>query len=372
MKFTCTKSNIASALSLVSGVAIKNFNLPILNNILIKAEEQKVEIISTNLELAIIINIRAKVETPGSFTVPAKTLTEFINLLSDESVIFELKENELQIKCAKSSTKIKGMSAEDFPVLPAASEGNGYLLKTEELKKGLSQVIISMAKNDIRPELAGVLCNFEVGIDKFVMAATDSYRLSEKKIKLEQGKENFRIIIPAKTAQEIHRVISANSENTGEKTVRVLLSESQIVINYDNAQIISRLVDGQYPDYTQIIPNNFKTTAEFSVSQLSKEIKTASLFASAVNGIILTFSPNDANIKISSTSTQTGEYISGIEAKVEGEEFSILLNHRYLLDGLNNLSGDKGVFQIINADSPCLLKEQSETDCLYVIMPIRQ
>lgn len=373
MKFTCTKNNIASALSLVSTVAAKNINLPILNNVLLKATEQKVEIVVTNLELAIVVSVRAKIEQEGDFTVPAKTLSDFINLLPEETVEFSLVDNELQITCAKSSTKIKGMSAEDYPVIPSAEDGDGYLFNEADLKKGLSQVIPAAARNDIRPELSGLLFGFYPEKSKeLVIAATDSYRLAEKKLKILQGEKGFRVIIPIRTAQEISHILSGNLEGEKENTVRVLLSESQIVVNYGSVQIISRLVDGQYPDYEQIIPKEFKTTGVFSISQMTKEIKAAGLFCSeSVNGVEFKLSSEKGVVKVSSTSTQTGEYESEVTAQVDGEENSILLNHRYVLDGLNNLTGEEGVLKLINSDSPCLLSGNNN-DYLYIVMPIRQ
>ncbi len=180
------------------------------------------------------------------------------------------------------------------------------------------------------------------------------------------------MIVPIRTAQEISHMLSSNLEGEKENGVRVLLSENQIVVNHGSVQVISRLVDGQYPDYEQIIPKDFKTTAIFSVSQLTKEIKAAGLFSTeSISGVNFQLLPDKGLMKISSTSTQTGEYESEITAQVAGEENSILLNHRYVLDGLNNLTGEEGVLKLINSDSPCLLSSNNN-DYLYIVMPIRQ
>src|SRR3989339_791725 len=258
MKLTCTRENLARALTLVSGAAGKNINLPILSNVLIKVDNQKAEIISTNLELAIIINLRSKIEETGSFTVPAKTLTDFVSLLSDEKVELEQKESELVIKCGKSSTKIKGIPADEFPVIPNLEDGEGFLVKAEDFKKGLGQVTPAISKNDIRPELAGVCFGFNQGEKKeLVMAATDSYRLAEKKINVSQGDGKHRIIVPNHTAHEIGRILALVDGEQHEESARILVGASQLALHYGNVQLISRLVDGQYPDYTQIIPKDF-------------------------------------------------------------------------------------------------------------------
>lgn len=374
MKVTCTKENLSQALSLVGGVAGKNINLPILSNILIRADNQKTEIISTNLEVAIVATLRSKVDEPGSFTVPARTLTDFINLLSGEKVEIELQGNELAVTCDRSTTKIKGSPADDFPVVPSLSEGSGYLVSAEELKIGLSQVVSALARNDIRPELSGVFCGFNTNGNKgLVLATTDSYRLAEKKIKLNQGDDEIKVIVPGRTAQEIIHILSLAVSEGNETGARILLNNNQIVLNYSNIQLVSRLVDGQYPDYTQIIPKSFVTTATLSTNQLSKEIKAAALFTTTgVNAVSFFLEKENGNVVIASTSTQTGEYKSQLEAEILGESNNILLNHRYLQDGLSNIKTPNTVFKMINADSPCLFAPQGDESFLYIVMPIRQ
>jgi len=374
MKFSCTKEKFAKTLSLVAGVAGKNVNLPILGNILIKADNQKVELVATNLELAVVANLRSKIEAPGSFTVPGRTLLDFVNLLSDEKVDIELQDNELLVKCGKSSTKIKGSPAEEFPIIPSLEDGKGFLVGAEDLRNGLGQVLTAVAKNDIRPELSGVYFGFNMENQPgLTMAATDSYRLAEKKIKLNQGTESLKVIVPGRAAQEMSHILATAEAEEAEKNVRMLVGENQIALHYDSVQLVSRLVDGQYPDYTQIIPKDFKTTAIFSTGQMTKEIKAASLFTTTgVNAVSLDLNTSQGSVGVSSTSTQTGEYTSEIQAEISGEENSILLNHRYVLDGLNNMTGEEVALKMINGDSPCLLAPQNDNSYLYIVMPIRQ
>jgi DNA polymerase-3 subunit beta len=373
MKISCTRDNLSKSLSIVSGIANKNVNLPILGNVLIKADEQKAELIATNLELAIIAHLRAKVEEGGSFTVPARTLLDFVNLLQDEKVEIELKENELVIMCGKSSTKIKGSPADEFPVIPSVSSGNGFVFDANELKAGLVQTIHSLAKSDIRPELSGMYFGFNTQYYKgLVLAATDSYRLAEKKIKIQQGDGEFKIIVPGRTAQEINHILS-NTDEENEKNARVLVDANQIAVHYSNIQLVSRLVEGQYPDYAQIIPKEFKTTTQINCERLIKEIKTASLFTTTgVNAISCEILAKEGVIKITSASSQTGEYKSEIESEISGEDNSIMLNHRYVLDGLNNMKNDIIEFKMIGPDNPCLFVPKVDDGYLYIVMPIRQ
>lgn len=374
MKITCTRENLSQALSLVGGVAGKNINLPILGNVLIRVDNQKTEIISTNLEVAIIATLRSKVDEPGSFTVPARTLTDFVSLLSGEKVEIELQGNELAVTCDRSTTKIKGSPADDFPVVPSLTEGSGYLISADEFKTGLSQVVSALARNDIRPELSGVFCGFNINGNKgLVLAATDSYRLAEKKVRLSQGDDEIKVIIPGRTAQEIIHILSLAVSEEGETGARMLLNNNQIVLTYANIQLVSRLVEGQYPDYTQIIPKSFTTTATFSTNQVTKEIKAAALFTTTgVNAISFKLEKENNTVVVTSTSTQTGEYKSQLEAEILGDNNNILLNHRYLHDGLSNIKTPNTVFKMINADSPCLFTPQGDESFLYIVMPIRQ
>lgn len=373
MKFFCTKENLSKSLALVIGVAGKNINLPILGNVLIKATEQKVEFTATNLELAITSSLRAKIETPGTFTVPARTLNDFVNLLSEEKVEIALVDNELQVMSGKSSTKIKGASADEFPVIPQVDGEKGYLLDIESLKSGLGQVVHAASKNEIRPELAGVLFNFNEDAGFLYLAATDSYRLAEKKIKIIQGDEKARIIVPARTAQEMNHILVLAKGAENEKQVRVLVASNQLVLRCNDVELVSRLVDGQYPDYTQIIPKEFVTTADFSTDQMVKSIKAASLFTTTgINAVNFELDPVGGSVLVSSVSAQTGEHKSEVSAEISGDKNNILLNHRYVLDGLANLGADGTVLKMINADSPCVLSPKEDTSFLYIVMPIRQ
>lgn len=373
MKISCTKENLSQALALTNGVTGKNLNLPILNNILIRASEQKVEIVATNLDLAVVSTIRAKVEEAGSFTVPARTLTDYINLLPNEKIDLVLKENELLVTCGKASTKIKGTPADDFPIIPTMEDGKGYTIKAVDFKNGLSQVLPAVARNEIRPELSGVFFNFNSTEASLILATTDSYRLAEKKLAIQQGADPLMVIVPARTAQEISHLLTTTLLDGAEPGARLMVSENQIMVSFNNTQIISRLVDGKYPDYTQIIPKDFATTAVVDTNQLSKEMKSAGLFTTTgVNAVSLTFKPTVGAALVSSTSTQTGEYTSELTGDITGQENTILLNTKYVLDGLNNFNTAQTEIKIVSGDNPCILQPAGDSSYIYIVMPIRQ
>lgn len=373
MKFTCTKENLSQALNLVSSLPSKHTNLPILLNILIMATESKVEIMTTNLEVGVRVSIRARVDAPGSFTVPAKTFTEYIHLLRDEQVEIELQESELKIVGGNSSTKIKGMPAEEFPILPDIEEEHAFTLPVETLKEALSQTVIAVAKNEIRPELSGVYFGFFTErYPGLLLAATDSYRLAETKVEVGQGTDPVKCIVPGRTVFEIIRLLSLAKEGGAEHQVRLWVSENQIAVRYGNFEMMSRLIDGKYPDYAQIIPSTFKTTAIFPAEVMGNKIKAASLFTTTgINAISLHVNAGEKTLGISSTSTQTGEHSSEIDADITGEENSILLNHRYVLDGIQHMDGEVEL-KLNSGDAPCLFHSKGKEDYLYIVMPIRQ
>ena len=373
MRISFTKENLIHALSMVSGVTGKNINLPILNNILIKAEGNKVEISATNLEQAVVVTVRAKIEEAGSFTVPARTVLDVVSLFNGDTINFSIKENELIVTCGKTSSKIKGVSAEEFPVIPTFPEGKGFLVPAAELKGGLLSVLSSAAKNDIRPELAGIFCGFDSKNKSLTLAATDSYRLAEKKIKLEQGEGEEKIIIPARAAQEISHILTEGKEENKEKSARIMMGDNQIMVVYNNAQVISRLVEGQYPDYTQIIPKDFITTVTTDTEKFIKEMKGAGLFTtSGVNSVTLKIDAKSGIMEVSSTSNQTGEYRSELPVEVKGEDNLVLINNRYVLDGMNNMNSTELQIKIINGDTACVFTPKGSNDYLYIVMPIRQ
>lgn len=374
MKFTCTKENLAYSLQLVSAIAQKHTHLAILSNIFIQANDQKVELVATDLEIALKVQLRAKVDEPGSFTVPAKTLVDYVNLLPETQIDISLVDNELSIEAGRSRTKIKGSGAEEFPVIPDIEEVHSYLIDAKTLKESLSNVLVAIAKNDIRPELSGVYMGFFTErYEGLVLAATDSYRLTEKKVKVKQGTEMIKCIVPSKTAVEMSRLISLVKQEDGEKDVRLWVSPNQIAMRFDHFEMTSRLIEGRYPDYAQIIPTKFTTIATFKSDDMVKKIKAASLFtANGVNAVNVEVKAPEHVISISSTSSQTGEHTSELESEVEGSPNAIVLNHRYVLDGLQQIGSENAVFQLNSADAPCMLTPMGDDSYLYIVMPIRQ
>jgi DNA polymerase-3 subunit beta len=374
MRLISSQENLKKGLNIVGHITTKNINLPILNNILIKAENNNIELISTNLEIGVVYQLRGKIEQEGEFTVDSKLVTEYVSLLSGgEKVKLDQKDSELKIECGNYKTKIKGESAKEFPLIPVIPKSNFYGCRIEELKKALSSVVFAVSTSENRVELTGVLFLFNG--HKLSLAATDSYRLAEKELEVTGSGPavEHKIIIPARTIQELLRILNNfdKLEAAEEGEVKIYLTDNQVLFTVDSVSLISRLINGHYPDYQQIVPTKSQTTVAVERGELIRAIKAAALFSkTGINDVTLHFSKN--KITISAFSGASGESQIEIEADIAGVDNEIIINYRYLIDGLNNIESDRVRLEILNSSSPCLLKPEKEDNYLYIVMPIRQ
>ncbi len=377
MRFISLQENLKRGLNIVGHVTSKNINLPILNNILIKSLDGNIEFISTNLEIGITHQVRGKIETDGEFTVDSKLITEYVALLNGkDNVVVEEKNNELELECGNYKTKIKGESAKEFPLIPTIARDSYCEVKIDEFKKALNSVIFAVSNSENRLELSGVLFSFNG--NKLSLAATDSYRLAERlvEIKNKLKEEEFRVIVPSKTIQEFLRVLNnfdGQLKNNGEseEIIKIYLSDNQILFSVDSVDMISRVINGHYPDYKQIIPVTHQTEIFVEKSELIRAVKATSLFSkTGINDIALFFSKG--KILISAFSGQSGESKVELEAEVVGINNEITINYRYLLDGLNNIDGDRVKIDVVNSNTPCLIKSEKDPNYLYIVMPIKQ
>ncbi|MDD5340910.1 MAG: DNA polymerase III subunit beta [Patescibacteria group bacterium] len=384
MKATCTQENLKRGLNIVSHISSKNTSLQILGNVLIKADKNVVSLITTNLEMGVRCQVRAKVYKEGSYTVNSRLLNDFVGLLKNEKVDLELKDDALEVWTDNQETKIKGESAEEFPLIPQISKKSAYVCGIDELVRALTQVLFAVSVSETRPEISGVYFNFSDG--NLTIAATDSYRLAEKKIKLNEKNEvEKEAIIPAKTVQELFRMLSSvsgsASEEGGASKLEIYFEENQVMFVFDDIELVSRVIEGQYPNYKQIIPASHKTRAVANISDLVSAVKAASLFSRT--GIYdINFELKEGKLVISSTNSQLGESKSRVAGKIEGDDNKVVINYRYLLDGLQNIDSTDVVFEMIDSSNPCILRpaeslnDKNEAiaaqDYLYIIMPIKQ
>lgn len=373
MKISILQENFKKALQIVSRIAGKNVNLPILNNILIKASDKNITLTTTDLELGVISKVRGKIEKDGSFTVDSKLLSDYVTLLPNKKIDIEQNKKLINIQSDNYKTSIKGINAEDFPLIPKVSKKDSYKIKVADFKKALSQIIFAVSANETRIELSGVLFYFKGS--ELVVVATDSYRLAEKTIAIQSSnKEEKKVIIPSKTLQEVIRIISIISEEElGSGFIELYLSDNQIMFSIGDTELVSRLIEGQYPDYKQIIPTKHETKVKIEKDEFVRAIKTSSIFSRVgINDINLDFPQGKNKTIISSVSTQSGENIVELDSEVVGVDNGIVVNYKYLLDGINNIQSSSIELEVINSNTPCVLKPENDDSYIYIVMPIKQ
>jgi len=378
MKFSCLQDNLKQGLSIVSHLTAKNVNFPILNNVLVKIDEKVIKFITTNLEVAINVGVRGKVDMAGEFTVPARLFYDYIALLPNDRVDMEVKENSIHIQSGAYDTKIKGQISGDFPLLPTINREKSYFIRGKDFKRALEQVIFAVSSNEIRPEISGVYFSFNSGRPgEILLVGTDSYRLAERKISLlpadiRQSSELKKdIIVPFKTLTEVNHILSVLG-TLGDDILEISVADNQVLFAYDAVELIGRLIEGQYPNYRQIIPDNFQTKAIIYRDEFLKTIKSASLFATGLNDISIRINVLSGDVKISSLNSQTGEQMAALKAGIEGRDNEVTLNYKYILDFLNCINENEIEFKMIDANNPCLLVPKDNKDYLYIAMPIRR
>lgn len=384
MKISCIQENLKQGLSLVTNVSNKNINLPILNNVLLEVKDGSIKLAATNLEIGITCTIRGKIEEPGAFTVEAKLLSDYVGLLPKERIDLTLTENQLSVSCNNNKTKIKGITASDFPLIPQITKDQPYICNADKLRQALSQVMFACAKNESRPEICGVYMSLKDNM--ITLTATDSYRLAERKILLEQGSSTNEqiVIVPARTMQEVNRMLSTYKDAIDlPENINIYIADGQIAFEYDVVEIVSRLIEGNYPDYEQIIPKKHETSVIVNISDLQKATKTASLFSKVgINDVNLEIIPGEdgnvteGKIKVMSMNDQVGENVSTVSAHIEGLQNGIVINYSFLLDALNAMNSQEVKLEMIDSSSPCVLQPTGTNDgkesYLHIIMPIRQ
>lgn len=367
MKVICVQDNLKNGLQLAGRIVSSTNTLPILNNILLKTEHGQLKIFSTNLEVAITTQVRCKIEEEGEATVLAKTFIELINNIPNTNITLTTQNGEIKIEAENFHTKLKTLPVDDFPLIPKVEKKNQLSIKPEVLKKSLDQVVFACSTNQTQAEILGVYMHSHGGGLRF--AATDRYRLAEKQImgKKDYNQEIHGIIIPQRAANEVSRVLSA----TKGEDVGIYFSENQIMFETETATIVSRLVDGQYPPYQDIIPQDFQTTATTSKNQLISALRAGSVFAKSSNGVKMVFSPQKQHISLFTENQELGNSLVDLPSEIEGQEGGVVLNYRYILDCLSVIEEDKICIKFNNENSPVVVVPKEDKSYLYLVMPIK-
>lgn len=366
MQLQVTQENFAKALADVGRVASSKAGLPILNNILLRTDGKRLLVAATNLEIAATQYIGAKIASAGSITVPAKLISEFVHNLPKGTVSLSVKNNLLHIASESYSSVINGVADEEFPELPVINEKAAviYTLVVDEFKQAVGQTIITASSDSTRPVLTGVYWHSHNG--NLYLAATDGYRLSERQ--LIKVKTDISAIVPVSTLQEVLRTIDDSIEE-----IEVLFDETQVRFRLNDAEITSRLIDGNFPDYRQLIPASTTSTASVSKEDFVRIVKIASLFSRDSGGsITITVDSDKNNLSIHSVASELGENTSDIEAECSGDTASVSLNSRYIAEALNVVASDRVSFGFSGKLAPCVLSPvEKNASYKHIIMPLK-
>lgn len=362
MKLQVTQENLAKALNSVARVANTRGTLPILANVVLKTVGTRLTIAATNLDIAITHYIGSKVAEEGSITVPARLMQDFVSSLPNGVIELKLDDYKLHITTDQYNSVINGISAEEFPVMPAISEGKSWRIPVKAFKKGLQQVLIAASSDEARPVLTGLYIHTADG--SLYIAATDSYRLAEKEIM--KTKEDINLLIPASSMQELLRLLGDTDED-----IEVTNDDQQVLFKIGEVELVTRLIEGKYPDYRKLIPTTFSTEATLKRADFVNITKVSSLFArESAGSVTIHLDPETNQVSIRSVASQLGENTANADAVITAEG-DITLNSRYLLDALGTLGGNEVKLCFNGKLEPCVLREADSVDYTHVIMPLK-
>jgi DNA polymerase-3 subunit beta len=369
MRLSCLQENLSKGLGVVGRAVATRATLPVTGNVLLATDRSRLKLTATNLEIAITTWIGAKVEEEGAITVPARLFTEFINSLPNEKIDMSLSHNTLELKCARVEAHMGGIDAEEFPPTPTIGDGTTTSIDSEALRSAIAQVIFATASDDSRPILTGAHAKFEG--DKLTLAAADGFRLAVHNAPLTAPvAETCEIIIPGRALSELGRLVSDQEE-----PVEVGVGKSQVLFRWKNAEMVSQLLQGAFPNYEQVIPKEHTTRAVVSNAEFLRAARTAFIFARDSSGIMrLEITPgkelSPGRMITSSRSEQVGDNVEEIDAAVEGEPSKIAFNGKYLMDVLSVLHEPDVALETTTQSSPGVIRPMGRDNYVHVIMPM--
>src|ERR1035437_886180 len=363
------QENLARGLQVVSRAVSTRSTLPVLNIVLLRTEDGGLKLTATNLEIGMTYWVPVKVDTGGAMTVPARLLTDIVaGLPANERVELELQAQEtLPLQAGRFETRVKGIDADEFPAIPTAGERPTTRVPQNVLRQALGEVTFAAATDEARPILTGVLAKFEG--DKLTLAAADNYRIAVKTLTMLDPVEETSVVVPARSLQELSRILSDTSD-----PVDIVLSHSrnQILFHIEGIDLISRLIDGQFPNYQQVLPKGFTTKAIVDREQLLKAVHLASLIVFSSANIVKLQVGKEAEMGLQvSAAADIGDNKSEVEATVEGDGTTIAFNARYLIDVLTNVDADQFSIELNGPLSPGVFRPVGDGQYVHVVMPVK-
>lgn len=373
MKISCLQENLNRGLSTVGHAVASRSALPVLSNILLTTDSSNLKLAATDLQMVITCKVPCEVDETGATTVPAKLLSEFIGGLPNDKIEMTLNtaSQTMHFKSGRFEANVKAIDAEDFPMIPVVTDQPAAVVGSHILKKLVTEVSFAAAPDDARPVLAGVLLSLDGG--QLTMAAADGFRLAVRKMQLEEtATETVAVIVPAKALNVWSRVLGDEDEQV---EITVAANRSQILFHSKNVDLVSRLVDGTFPNYNQIIPQSYRTRAVLNTSDLLKATKLASFFArDSANVVKVVIAPGQelapSTVTISANAAEVGDNTTTLDASVDGEGGQIAFNAKYLTDVLSVITANQVAVEMQTSSSPGVIKPVGDEGYTHVIMPM--
>ncbi len=377
MRVSCLQENLAGGLRIVGRAVATRSTLPVLSNIMLATDMGRLKLAATNLEMGISCWMGAKVEEDGAITVPARVFIDLVNALPPERIDMELivRTQTLHLQCSRFEANIKGIDAQEFPLIPTFERDGGLELDADVLGEMIEQVAFAAAVDESRPILTGVLIDF--GQDRLTMAAADGFRLSVRHQPLSGGGGERRVIVPARALSELARITRGAEEPIA---LNITSERNQIIFHQEDAggysiDLVSQLIEGRFPDYTQIIPTTYTTRTVLDTQAFLKAVRMANIFArDAANIVRLSIVPGSeltpGHISVAATSAELGDHVGEIDASVEGEEIGIAFNANYLIDILSRVGTAQVALETTTPSSPAVIRPVGGAELTHVIMPI--
>jgi DNA polymerase-3 subunit beta len=371
MDLSLLQENLNSALVNVSRFVSSKSQLPILSNILFTTDNGRLKLSATNLEVGINYWLGAKIAKEGTVTVPAKELAEFVSYLPPGKLDISLNENNLlTVTSAKAQSTFTTIPSTDFPQIPSIDPSTAFELDLSLLSQSITQISFAAATDDTRPVLTAVL--FHLTPDQLSLVATDGFRLSLKSIKLVNAvnlnpdQPEISFLIPARSLVELTRL----AKNAKKIKMGLTTDGHQIVFVLDDLELVSRLIEGDYPNYQRIVPEGYSTKIFVSQQELSQSIKIASVFARESANVVK-FNIKKSSIELSANAPQMGQNQANVDARIEGDPLQIAFNYKFVSDFISVCKGEEIVIELNESLTPALFRDQSDPEFSHIIMPVR-
>jgi DNA polymerase III subunit beta len=369
VRLSVMQENLARGLSVVTRAVSSRSTLPVLANVLLKTEDAGLKLTATNLEIGITYWVPGKIDEDGATTVPAKLLTDLVNSLPPgDKVELEVTAGDtLHVKAGRFQTHIKGIDAEEFPAIQTAGERPTTRIAQNVLRRALAETAFAAASDEARPILTGVLARFEG--DQLTLAAADNYRIAVKTVPILDAVPETSVVIPARALNELSRILADVDD-----PVEVVLAagRNQVLFHLDGIDLVSRLIDGQFPNYQQVMPQAHATRAVLDREELLRAVRPAALIAHESANIVKLQIGGDSDGGITvSANAEVGDHVGQVEAAVEGDGTTIAFNARYLADVLTNVAAEQFALELNGPLSPGVFKPIGDDQYVHVVMPVR-